>query len=219
VAGCRVGYMYNKEALLKALIEKSLPKEFGHITSIKDFVTLDVKQNDNKDALCPFVCPVSNIELNGLNRFVFLWKCGCVFSEKVLEQIKDGEKKCLTCTKEYSSEDVISLNHTEEELFRMIRDIVVKKEQVKKDKKKNEEKEGKKKSAHGHSELEPPVSKKTKGLTGGQQPVNLLESICDDKYAKVKELEQKSGTYNKLFHKEYKMEENLFHRNVKSGTR
>lgn len=132
-----MGFMYNKEALLKALIEKNLPKEFSHITSIKDFVTLNLKQSEKPDAAFPFVCPVSNTELNGLNRFLFLWKCGCVFSEKALEQIKDGEKKCLICTKPYSSDEVISLNYTEEEQFRMQREIIEKKEQQKKDKKVN----------------------------------------------------------------------------------
>jgi hypothetical protein len=33
---CKLGYIYNKEELLKKLIEKQMPKEFIHIKKLKD---------------------------------------------------------------------------------------------------------------------------------------------------------------------------------------
>jgi hypothetical protein len=33
---CKLGYIYNKEELLKKLIEKQMPKEFSHIKKLKD---------------------------------------------------------------------------------------------------------------------------------------------------------------------------------------
>jgi hypothetical protein len=33
---CKLGNIYNKEELLKKLIDKSMPKEFSHIKKLKD---------------------------------------------------------------------------------------------------------------------------------------------------------------------------------------
>ena len=132
---CRLGFLYVKEAVLEALVHKTLPKEFGHITSLKDIVTLNVKPNDKKDAAYPFVCPISNVELNGINKFVFLWKCGCLFSEKAFDQIKSSQKVCPICNSDYANEDIVSLSYTEEQQHRMQRDIIKKAEEKKLEKK------------------------------------------------------------------------------------
>jgi hypothetical protein len=36
ICACKLGYIYNKEELLKKLIEKQIPKEFSHIKKLKD---------------------------------------------------------------------------------------------------------------------------------------------------------------------------------------
>jgi hypothetical protein len=36
----------------------------------------------------PYICPVIGLEMNGKFRFVFLWGCGCVRSERALKEVK-----------------------------------------------------------------------------------------------------------------------------------
>ena len=129
VVSCRLGFLYNKENLLKCLIDKTLPKEFAHIHSTKDFVDVNVKENTKKDPTFQFMCPLSQTEFNGLNKFVLLWTCGCMISEKAFQETKDiGKNKCLLCNKEYTKEDIISMNMTPEEQEKIKKDIIRKRE-------------------------------------------------------------------------------------------
>jgi hypothetical protein len=36
----------------------------------------------------PYICPVIGLEMNGRFRFVFLWGCGCVMSERALKEVE-----------------------------------------------------------------------------------------------------------------------------------
>lgn len=38
-----------------------------------------------------FLCPVTALPMNGINGFVVNWKCGCVFSEKALQEVISRE--------------------------------------------------------------------------------------------------------------------------------
>lgn len=110
---CRLGYFYCKEAILKALIDKSLPKKFKYITSIKDVSDVNLAVNTKSNAAFPFVCPLSQIEFNGMNRFVLIWSCGCAYSEKLFNETKNVEKnKCMLCSKPFKRDDIVSLNMT-----------------------------------------------------------------------------------------------------------
>ena len=130
IVACRLGFFYNKENLLKCLIEKTLPKEFNHISSLKDVVTVTVGENKKDDATFPFICPISQTEFNGLNKFILLWSCGCVVSEKAFLETRDPKKnKCQNCGAGYTKEDIISLNMTAEEQDRVKKDILKKKEE------------------------------------------------------------------------------------------
>jgi len=99
---------------LKALLDKKLPENFDHITKLKDLKQINFESNPDNSEF-PFICPFSKIEFNGMNRFVCLWSCGCVFSEKLLLNVKSVEKKCPVCNLGYSALDVVSLNLTSEE--------------------------------------------------------------------------------------------------------
>ncbi|CAG2054017.1 unnamed protein product, partial [Timema podura] len=36
----------------------------------------------------PYICPVIGLEMNGKFKFVFVWSCGCVVSERALKEVK-----------------------------------------------------------------------------------------------------------------------------------
>lgn len=62
----------------------------------KDVKDLNLTPNpaynpDNESRVsAPFVCPVTGLEMTGNFRFVFLWTCGCVFSERALKYINSN---------------------------------------------------------------------------------------------------------------------------------
>mmetsp|Transcript_13322 Transcript_13322/g.19444 ORF Transcript_13322/g.19444 Transcript_13322/m.19444 type:complete len:224 (+) Transcript_13322:19-690(+) len=104
---CKLGNLYNKEALVEALFNKTLPKAFRHIASPKDFKQINSKQNEEGR----LVCPVSNIEMNGVHKFFVMWDCGCLVSEKARNQMPS--ERCLVCDSEITQ--VVSLDMTASE--------------------------------------------------------------------------------------------------------
>ena len=89
-------------------MDRSLfPDSISHIKSLKDVQTLNLTENPsynnemvrNDDSLAtkpaPFICPVMGLEMNGKYRFLFLWKCGCVFSERAFKEISAKTKLCV----------------------------------------------------------------------------------------------------------------------------
>jgi len=226
IVACRLGFLFNKEPLLKALIEKSLPKQFDHITSLKDITTVNVMDNDKKDAEFSFMCPATRVEFNGLNKFVFIWTCGCMFSEKVLQETKSsnsGTNKplCLVCNKPYHKDDVVSLNMTPEQQAVIKKSLMEQKElHQKKKAQKSMKEDGKGKPEDKTKEQEPDPSKKIKANPSfGQLNTNILDKIVDTEFMTVKTIENNSNVFKSLFHKEHKLAANLFFNNVRHGLR
>ncbi|XP_029424048.1 replication termination factor 2 isoform X2 [Nannospalax galili] len=106
IVACELGRLYNKDAVIEFLLDKSAEKALGkaasHIKSIKNVTELKLSDNpaweggrgntkgDRHDDLqrARFICPVVGLEMNGRHRFCFLRCCGCVFSERALKEIK-----------------------------------------------------------------------------------------------------------------------------------
>ncbi|RLV97397.1 hypothetical protein DV515_00011790, partial [Chloebia gouldiae] len=88
IVACELGRLYNKDAIIEYLLDKSPDKNpmesASHIKSIKSI------KGDKYDDLqaAHFICPVVGLEMNGRHRFCFLRNCGCVFSERALKEIK-----------------------------------------------------------------------------------------------------------------------------------
>ncbi|XP_037667408.1 replication termination factor 2 isoform X1 [Choloepus didactylus] len=124
--------LYNKDAVIEFLLDKSSEKALGkaasHIKSIKNVTELKLSDNpawegdkgntkgDKHDDLqrARFICPVVGLEMNGRHRFCFLRCCGCVFSERALKEIK--AEVCHTCGAAFQEDDVIVLNGTKEDV-------------------------------------------------------------------------------------------------------
>ena len=83
--------------LLQALLKKSMP--LGHITSIKQLTELKLMPAPAGDARpanatsfqpgndAPFICPVTELPLNGRFRAVVLRPSGLVVSERALKEV------------------------------------------------------------------------------------------------------------------------------------
>ncbi|XP_075384589.1 replication termination factor 2 [Tenrec ecaudatus] len=127
IVACELGRLYNKDAVIEFLLDKSSEKPLkaaSHIRSIKNVTELKLSDNpawegdkgstkgDKHDDLqrARFICPVVGLEMNGRHRFCFLRSCGCVFSERALKEIK--AEVCHTCGAVFQEDDVVVLNGT-----------------------------------------------------------------------------------------------------------
>lgn len=126
IVACELGRLYNKDAVIEFLLDKSsekaLAKAASHIKNIKHVTELRLSDNpawegdkgntkgDKHDDLqrARFICPVVGLEMNGRHRFCFLRCCGCVFSERALKEIR--AEVCHTCGAAFQEDDVIVLN-------------------------------------------------------------------------------------------------------------
>nr|XP_004663901.1 replication termination factor 2 [Jaculus jaculus] len=132
IVACELGRLYNKDAVIEFLLDKSAEKALGkaasHIKSIKNVTELRLSDNpawegdrgntkgDKHDDLqrARFICPVVGLEMNGRHRFCFLRCCGCVFSERALKEIK--AEVCHTCGTPFQEDDITVLNGTKEDV-------------------------------------------------------------------------------------------------------
>ena len=122
IVGDRLGQLYNKTSVIEYLLNKNKPKGFEHIKSLKNVKELKCTINDNGY----IQCQISQEEFSGLNKFFFLWTCGCVFSKTAMDEL--GIKKtCINCNSEFDiNKDLISLNYnknTKREILKSLLNI------------------------------------------------------------------------------------------------
>ena len=109
VVYCKLGNLYNKEDLLVALLEKSLGEEFKHIRKMSAVSPCVLTPNPafvsgKSDAtkVSPFICPITQMELNGQHSFVVLKPSGRVVSAKAVNEVR-GVAEGETCLKIWPS--------------------------------------------------------------------------------------------------------------------
>lgn len=80
-----------------------MPESVSHVRNLKDIKDLKLTsnpafKNDANSSSSPYICPVIGLEMSGKFRFVAIWSCGCVFSERALKEIdtKICHKVCVT---------------------------------------------------------------------------------------------------------------------------
>ncbi|KAL5547470.1 hypothetical protein UlMin_002701 [Ulmus minor] len=115
-----LGNLFNKEALVEALLGKKIPKAFGHIKGLKDMIKIElsmipgIEEDEGLVAGARFQCPITGLEFNGKYKFVALKTCGHVLSAKALKEVKSSS--CLVCHEEFSEADKILINGNDEEV-------------------------------------------------------------------------------------------------------
>lgn len=90
VVGDYKGFLLLKEKLLEALLAKTLAlnPRFLHIKSLKDIV--DLKTHFNAEGI--LTCPITGVQRTKHRSFCYLRPCGCVFSAKVLADVRSHLK-------------------------------------------------------------------------------------------------------------------------------
>lgn len=142
IVACGMGLLYNKESVLQHLVNKTpFPEASAHIKSLKDIKALKLTPNPAfngkaqsvggyiDDNSSPYICPLVGLEMNDRSKFCFLWKCGCVISERGLKLGADN--KCVNCVMEYEDDDIVILNPTEEDVTLMKAKLAKRKDKIK----------------------------------------------------------------------------------------
>ncbi|XP_040015751.1 replication termination factor 2 isoform X2 [Xiphias gladius] len=135
IAACDLGRLYNKDAIIEYLLDKSADRPnaeaVAHIRGIKDIKELNLTDNPEwegerrnakgdryEDIHCGmFICPVVGLEMNGKHRFCYLRTCGCVFSDRALKEVKT--EICHKCGDPFKDGDIVVLNGTKEEVEKL----------------------------------------------------------------------------------------------------
>jgi len=95
----RVGNLFSKEELVKALLEKRVPAAFRHVRSLRDVFELHFHANADVDAASddPWVCPIALVPVGALP-FVALHPCGHVVSERAWRELNAAnDAACPQC--------------------------------------------------------------------------------------------------------------------------
>ena len=214
IVGCRMGYLYSKEAMLECLIKKTIPKAFRHIKKSRDIKDINVLEKIGEEY--SFMCPLTREVHNGINKFIFIWKCGCMMSAEAYDACK-SDMKCPVCQKEHKEIDVVSLWDSPEtiELKKKIMFQLKAKKKLKKQKKLTNKGEAEKEGALlGKREPEKGDLPEFSGpVKKTQDQKNILDDLVQEGY--------NTKLYKSLFHKEHEVEDakGLIFRNVRFGIR
>lgn len=151
IVTCGLGRLYNKSAVIEALLNRSiLPTNAKHIRNLKDIKDLNLtpnpEYNENSESrehtldngAAPYICAITGLEMSGKFRFVCLWSCGCVMSERAIKEI--NTKICHNCQKSFTDNDVIILNAVNKDLELMQDNLNIRQE-LQKSKKRNKKSE------------------------------------------------------------------------------
>nr|GMD24328.1 protein RTF2 homolog [Ipomoea batatas] len=115
----KLGNLFNKEALVQALLKKQVPKQFAYIKGLRDMIPIELSaipgmEDSDLGGVTRFQCPISGLEFNGKYKFFALRTCGHVFSAKALKEVKSSA--CLVCHKDSMENDKIVINGNEDEV-------------------------------------------------------------------------------------------------------
>ncbi|KAH6585201.1 hypothetical protein BASA61_006994 [Batrachochytrium salamandrivorans] len=215
VVACGFGRLYNKSAVLEFLLD---PSKYGdgdvvcsHISCMKDVTTLKLTSNPafsastqntsailgsfNDQAMIPqFCCPVTQREMNGKSKFVYMELCGCVLSEQALREV--SSTTCLVCNGLVLPEHILSLNPTtpEEVSAAFLRVKKLREQSAERKRSKKAEKEAKKSAKRG--------LKSDAEVSNGQPKTSGSGSNDDDTEQKCKK-DKKRGLHSSVTEDQY----------------
>jgi Rtf2 RING-finger len=117
-----LGSLYNKDAVVHALLNKSLPPGLAHITGLKSLIPLKFTPAPNRSSLpksasqstfqpnneAQFQCPITGQEVNGRFKFVVFRASGLVVSERALAEVPSAVEELVGA--KWTAQDIIPIN-------------------------------------------------------------------------------------------------------------
>ncbi|KAK1936423.1 hypothetical protein X943_003361 [Babesia divergens] len=104
IVACRLGLLYNKEAVIKYILAKKAVVSMQHTKNLKDFKDVKFMVDPSTKR---FICPLTRTEFGATNRGILIWKCGCCVSEKAFKELikhKVSQRTtfCPNCNEEFT---------------------------------------------------------------------------------------------------------------------
>ncbi|KAG5192747.1 Rtf2 RING-finger-domain-containing protein [Tribonema minus] len=88
---CELGYLYNKDAVLSALLDRTLDPTFAHLRGLKDLIEPKLTANrayDESDSESPpYMCPITFQEFTGRYPFSIIRSTGWVISDRAIAEV------------------------------------------------------------------------------------------------------------------------------------
>eukprot|EP00887_Chlorella_sp_A99_P002780 scaffold6.g2780.t1 len=123
-----LGNLFNKDAVLQALVGKSMPPALGHVSGLKHVFDLQLHADpaaggggssrqgagDGGARSVRFSCPVTGAPMGGKGRFVAFRRGGMVVSERALKEVPAVVEEMAGG--KWAAEDLVPLNPPAEEL-------------------------------------------------------------------------------------------------------
>lgn len=186
VVACRLGNLYNKEALIAALLSKSIPKQFDHIRGLKDVKQVQLKYVE-EGSHRRLVCPVSCLDLDSGIKASVIWPTGAVVATRELPSGKKQQKDGAVCPvtgEPFDPEvDVVPLAPDDDELVKLRERLPTKKRKAA--------------SADAAQDLAKPVP------AGGEDEKEAADgSAASDAGKRRKSISEKGEVYASLFAKD-----------------
>ena len=226
IVTCEMGNLYNKEAILTALLNKTLNPTHAHIRGLKDVKTLRLTPNNatvvsaggdgvDSDSAPKYMCPITGLLLNGVHPFVVVWTTGWVLAEKAIREI--GIEGLQPEYGPFTTADLVKLIPAEEEFVAQRTLMETRREAAKAGKK--DGKNGSKRAATGvdgddchkkakkvtdvpHSSSSSSSSSNSNSYSGGGATnLTAASSLAKKVVEAVAEQEAKSKLFAGLFHK------------------
>lgn len=221
VVACELGNLYNKEAILNALLEKSLNPAFSHIRGLKDLKECKFAHNPATNSPNPFVCPITMTEFDGTHPFVLVWTTGHVLSEPAIKAV--GIEELQTEYGPFQASDLVRLVPTEDLVEAQTAAMLARRERMKaaaKDKKKrkrleagaaegksetkrtasSEEDEAQERSPKARKSPPPSAAPEPAAAAAAPKSLNYAALAAKKAAAAVKQTAKKDSVYSSLFH-------------------
>jgi hypothetical protein len=223
VTGCELGNLYNKEDILKALIDKTLNENFSHVRGLKDLKTLKFTENPAYDnskeneiqVASKFICPITGDEFNGSTPFSFVWTTGFVLSDRGIREL--GIESLQTEYGPFTITDLIKINPLPEDLPALRAQMEVRRTE-RTHKKRKRDKNANDESQQEHSLSDNLISHSSRLKKGqkrdlsstSEHPISLLPSkiststnLVRAASEQVQMQRERSHVYQGLFHKDH----------------
>lgn len=215
---CELGNLYNKEALLTAILDKTLPDALSHIRGLKDIRTLEFTEYPRpseyegvslqSEHVPLFICPVTRQEFNGIHPFYCIWSTGKVLSDNAIKEM--GIDALQSEYGPFSSVDLVRLLPGEHEMDEQRSNMHRRRElahNMKKGKKERKERYGDNESAFFESNISG-KKRMTEDTSRNSRMLKLTttESVVSSASSTLKDMETKSDVFKSLFHKDTEKE-------------
>ena len=218
---CQLGNLFNKEAIISALINKTLNEQFSHIRGLRDLKQIIFSKNPSftesrqaltaEDAPARYICPITRQDFNGCHPFVLIWTTGWLLSEKAVREM--GIDALQAEYGPFSQDDVVTALPLEEQMAASNHRMMIRYARAASDKKHSKEEKKRKRAMKSVAEAKEDEQQRKSNdddnvnvtvLSSDSNPGVKLKSTGESvkaAFESVKAQGNSSAVFNNLFHK------------------